>query len=218
MKRIHVLSIAIAGLIFLASCSSSKEPVGVWVNTEKIQGKSFSNIFIVVMTADIEARSVIENDLAAAAVAKGYKAVKSIDVLPPSLNDPKLPSKEDVINKVIENNCDAIFVAALLKKEDSLHYTPSKTKYAPNTHVASYGNFYGYYSNYSSALSTNAYYTVEKKYFIQSNLYDVATKEIMWSVQSKIFDPASLKDFSRIYTGSLILKLEKSTILQKRQK
>jgi len=170
------------------------------------------------MTADIEARSVIETDLAAAAIAKGFKVVKSIDASPPSLKDPKPPTKDEVLNKVKENNCDAIFVAALLKKEDSLRYTPSKTKYAPNTHAATYGNFYGYYSNYSTALSTNAYYTQEKKYFIQSNLYDVATKEIMWSVQSKIFDPASLKDFSRVYTGSLIMKLENSTILQKRKK
>jgi hypothetical protein len=51
--------------------------VGVWVNTEKIQGKSFTNIFIVVMTADIEARSVIENDLAAAAVAKDIRPLKA---------------------------------------------------------------------------------------------------------------------------------------------
>ena len=100
MKRINVLSIASAFLILLASCSTTKEPGGVWVNKEKIKGKSFSNIFIVVMTADLEARSVIENDLAVAAREKGYKAVKSIDVIPSSLKDPKLPEKEEIINKV----------------------------------------------------------------------------------------------------------------------
>src|SRR5688572_12476373 len=72
MNRLNLLAIAIAALTLFASCSATKEPAGVWVNTEKIKGKSFNKIFIVVMTADIEARSVIENDLAAAAREKGY--------------------------------------------------------------------------------------------------------------------------------------------------
>src|SRR3954464_13433570 len=117
MKRINVLSLMVTVLVLLASCSTTKEPGGVWVNKEKIKGKSFNNIFIVVMTADLEARSLIENDLAAAIREKGYKAVKSIDVIPSSLKDPKPPPKEEIINKVKENGCDAIFVSALVRNE-----------------------------------------------------------------------------------------------------
>src|SRR6188508_554052 len=134
MKRINMLTVAI-WLVLLASCSNTKEPVGVWVNKEKIQGKSFTNIFIVVMTADIQNRAVIENDLAAAAQAKGFKVVKSIDAIPPSLKDPKLPAVEEIRSKIKEHGCDAVFVSALLSNEDSLRYTPSSNVYAPTTYA-----------------------------------------------------------------------------------
>ncbi len=206
----------VASLVILASCTTANEPTGVWVNKEKIQGKSFSSVFIVVMTADIEARSIVENDLAAAAAAKGYKTVKSIDVMPPSFKDPKTPPKEDIINKVKESGCDAIFVATLLKKEDDMRYTPGSTVYSPMPTYTYTGNFYGFYSNYYPTVSTSGYYSKEKSYFMQSNLYDVATEEIMWSVQSKIFNPASLKGFSKTYTSGLIKKLENEVLLKKK--
>src|SRR5215207_6440203 len=100
MKQLNFLFVAIVCLVILASCSSTNEPAGVWVNKEKIQGKSFKNIFIVVATADIEARSVIEKDFAAAALERGYQVVKSIDAIPPSLQDPKPPTAEEVRSKV----------------------------------------------------------------------------------------------------------------------
>jgi hypothetical protein len=63
------------------------------------RGELFNKIFIVVMTANIEARAKLETDLAAAAAANGYNAVTSIDVMPPAFSDPvllqrrKLPAK-----------------------------------------------------------------------------------------------------------------------------
>lgn len=214
MKKGKLLSM-IAAVLLLASCSSSNETTGVWLNKEKLQGKSFSNVLIVVMTADIEARSLLENDLAAAAAAKGYKAIKSIDVLPPSFKDPQTPSKEDILGKVKANGCDGVFVATLLKKEEDIRYTPGTTAYSPMPYYSWSGNFYGYYSNYYPTVSTPGYYSKDKSYFIQSNLYDVATEELMWSVQSKIFNPSSLSGFSKSYTSGLVKKLEKEMLLKK---
>ena len=126
MKKDLLFPVIIAGLIF-ASCSSSKESTGVWVNKEKIQGKSFHKVFIVVLTADIDARMQLESDLAAVAIARGYEAIKSLDVITFVLSDPKAPTREEVVSKVKESGCDAVFVAALLKKEEDVHYEPGKT-------------------------------------------------------------------------------------------
>ena len=60
----------------LAACTSTKESTGVWVNKEKIKGKSFNKLFIVVMTADPEARATVENDLARVATSRGHPVVK----------------------------------------------------------------------------------------------------------------------------------------------
>ena len=57
--------------------------------------------------------------------------------------------------------------------------------------------------------------TKEKTYFMQGNLYDAASEEIMWSVQSKIFNPSSVKKFSKSYTASLVKQLEQEKLLKK---
>lgn len=54
MKRLQ-LSVILIAILFFSACSTTKYPTGVWVNKEKIQGKSFNNIFIIVISDDLEA-------------------------------------------------------------------------------------------------------------------------------------------------------------------
>jgi len=199
-----------------AACSSPKKSTGVWVNKEKIQGKSFSKIFIVVMTADPEARSTVENDIAAIATSRGHPVVKSIDVIETDIKNPKVPTKDEVVAKIKETGCDGVFVVALLKKEEAVGFTQGTTAYS----IAPYqsyggGTYTGYYTYWYPSVSTPDYYSHEKTYVMQSNLYDVASEEIMWSVQSKIFDPETLKKFSKAYTSTLIKQLEKEKLIKK---
>ncbi len=201
-----------------AACASSKEIEDVWVNKEKMQDKAYSNLFIVALTADVEVRAKLENDLAEAARQRGFKAIKSIDVLEPVLKDPKAPTKEEVVGSVRANNCDAVFIASLFKKEEGVQYTPGGTAYAIGPNYAYTGNYFGYYSYWHPTVSTPSYYSHDKNYFIQSNLYDAASEEIVCAVQSKVFNPASLNDFCKTYINTLLGQLEKDKFLKKHRK
>jgi hypothetical protein len=209
MKRI-LRSLTLISLIIFAACSASKEPTGVWVNKEKAQGKTYGSIFVVVMSADIEARAKLESDLAAAAISRGYKAVKSVDVMPPSLSDPKKPTKEEIIKTVKESGCDAVLASALLKQEEAVNYNPATTKGTLTT----YYSYTNYYSNTYSSVHTPSYYSQDKNYYMQTNLYDAASEELMFTVQSTIFNPSSLDKFSKAYTSTLIGQLKKEKILK----
>jgi hypothetical protein len=216
MKNNHCLFILSLIALLTLGCKSSKETsassTGVWVNKEKLKDKSFKSVFIVVMTADIQARLQLENDLAAVAAKRGYKFVKSSDVLPTDLKNPKLPEKDDVIAKVEASGCDAVFVASLLRKEEDVHYTPGQTTYS----LQPYNTYYpGYYSHWAPAVSEPDYFAHEKNFFMQSNLYDVASREVMWSVQSTVFSPDNLKGFSKSYTTTLVKQLEKAHAIKK---
>lgn len=211
MKNIFALLMI---TLMFSACTGPKEATGVYVNKDKIQGKSFSKIFIVVMSADPEARSTVENDIAAIATSRGHQVVKSIDLIPASIKDPKLPTKDEVVAKVKESGCDAVFVASLLKKDESVGYTQGGTAYS----IQPYQTYYtGYYTYWYPSVSTPSYYDHEKTYFMQSNLYDVASEEIMWSVQSKIFSPETIKKFSKQYTSTLIKQLEKEKLIKKQK-
>jgi hypothetical protein len=214
MKNL-VLTIKLLFLIMalsIVSCSSSKDTTatGVWVNKEKMEGKSYKAIYFIVETKDIQARQRVESDLANEAISKGYKAVKSIDVIPPTLSDPQLPSKEAIIESVKSSGCDAVFAVSLLSKEESVRYTPGVTSYTPMPYYAWTGTFGGYYDYWYPTVNSPGYYTQDKEYFIQSNLYDAASGELMLSVQSKLYNPESLNDFSKVYVSNLVKKLQQS--------
>ena len=217
MKKIVTYTIGICFLLNILACSSSKKSADVWVNKEKIESKSFHKIFITVLTLDVQARVQIEKDLAAAAEMKGYKVVKSIDVMPPSFKDLKIESKETIIEKVTENNCDAVFTIALIKQEDAIDYTPGGTHYAANTYNTMGGNFFGYYDSYVyyQTTTTTGSYNKDKNYFMESNLYDTESKTLMLSVHSNIFNPSSLAHFSQIFTKDLVKKIEKLGLVKK---
>src|SRR5690349_12253410 len=108
MKKVYLLLVMVVTVIF-SDCTSPREITGVWINKEKVKDKSYSNIFIIVMTADIQARVRLESDIANLVTAKGLKAVKSVDVMPFDIDNPKLPSKEDIVSKVKASGCDAVF-------------------------------------------------------------------------------------------------------------
>ena len=214
MEKLYTVSAMIIAVI-LAACSTPKKTDGVWVNEEKIKGKSFSNIFIIVMTADVQARVKLEGDLAHVATSRGLKAVESIDVMPVDIHNPKMPSKDEVVSKVKASGCDAVFVASLLKLEESVDHSPGSTAYAQMPYYSHSGNYYGYYSNWYPTVSTPSYYSHDKTYFMQSNLYDVASEEIMWSVKSEVFSPVDIDKFSKSYTKTLISKLKDAKLLRK---
>ena len=215
MKRIYGLRFLAFAFIF-AACSTTKQSTGVWVNKEKAQGKSFNNFFILVMTANIQARVQLEKDLEALAVSRGLKATKSIDVMPPNLDDPKkVPTKEELVSKVKASGCDAVFMVGLLSKDESVRYTPSTSAYTVTPYYSYTGSYYGYYSNWYSTAYTSSYYTQEKSYFMETNLYDVASEEIMWSAQSEVFTPSDLPHFSRSYIQTLMKQLDKENLLKK---
>jgi len=210
------LIVIFSASLLLAACSTPKESTGVWVNKEKIKGKSFNKLFIVVMTADPEARSTFENDLAAVAASRNHPVVKSIDVIETNIKDPKVPTKDEVVAKIKETGCDGVFVATLLKKEEAVNFTQGTTAYSVAPYASYAGTTYtGYYTYWYPSVSTPDYYSHDKTYIMQSNLYDVASEEVMWSVQSKIFDPETLKKFSKAYTSTLVKQLEKEKLIKK---
>jgi len=96
MKNFSVLTIVAFVITLVCSCSSS-QLTGVWVNKEKMEQKSYKKIFVLAQTADIQARKAVEDALVAKAKDRGFELVSSISIMPPSLSNPEIPSKESVI-------------------------------------------------------------------------------------------------------------------------
>ncbi len=210
MIKMKIGSLYLLFAFALSSCSSSSMRImATWINQKDMPAPQPGKhkIFIFAMTQNYDAQLNIENDLAAAAEAKGIKTVKSIDAFGPIVTVDALP-KTDVLLKAIRDlGCDAIFTIAVVDEQEKTHYVQGGASggFVP---YAGYGSYYSGYYAYSPAFYSPGYYTTSKTYFIESNLFNATTEKLLISMQSKVVDPPAITKSSQQYTQMLVTELQ----------
>lgn len=220
MKRIQAfvvpMMLAFGAALLYSSCAPSIRMTTSWVNQENPVREAHKSVFLMVLTDNLEMRSLLENNLYNAATANGIKAYKSLDVLGPISGLQKDMIKDEVVlNKIKEKGSETVFTVALVDEKSETRYVPGSTVvFAPYPHYGYYGRFNDYY-NYSSVTYTRGYFKSDKTYFIESNLYDVATQNILLSIQSRAENPSAIKKESKAYTKLLVKELKQLGMLKK---
>ena len=183
---------AIASLV--THCGPSQKVTSSWRNPEYTAGKRYGKVFIAALTNRQNARMVIEDALAATAVAQGIQAVKSHDVFKPSFTQETTPSREAMMAKVKELGCDLIFTNTLVERKSEVRYVPGSV-YAP---FPGYGfRFRGYYNYWYPFIYDPGYYTTDRRYSMEGTLFEADSETMIWSVQTESYNPESLERFSK---------------------
>lgn len=223
-----IVLFAIAATLSFSACGPSVKTTASWVNREKIPAEPYKTIFIIALTENLDAKQLFENELAKAAEARGLKAFKSIDAFGPVGIKEIAPHKKYFDQKLKDLGCETIFTLALVDAQSETRYVPgSVTVYAPYGYggyggyggfggYGTYGGFGGYYGYSTAVMSSPGYYTTDKTYFLESNLFDVKTEEILLSIQSKADNPGSLQKASKEYTQTLMDEVKKLGLNRKK--
>jgi len=219
MLRI-LTGITICGIIiFNTGCKTTKSSVDViasWVNKDSITPKkTYSSVFITVLTQNMTVRSSLERDLAAAATANGIKAVQSLAVLTPVTGVADSVILEAFGRMVKKSGCETVLLVSLLDSKSDTKYVPGHN-YNPYPYYGYYGTFYGYYAQTYNTISTPGYYETNNTYYIESNLYDVETQGILFSIQTKAVNPDDITKSSQKFTSTLIEEIKRNGFLKKK--
>jgi hypothetical protein len=198
-------------LVLLSSCKPSQRILTAWVNPER-PVKKYTTVFIGALIQRSDIKFAIEDDLGTAASAKGFKVVKGYELFPPNFNQDNMRDKELVLKVISNKGCDVILTIAVIDHKSEVRYV-SGTSYSPYGGYGPYGaygaGFYGYYSYWGPTLYQPGYYTENKTYFIEANAFDVETHAMIWSVQSKAYNPEGIEKSSKEYTAILMQQFEK---------
>ncbi len=208
----HITIIVIAAL-YLAGCTPATQITGSWKNANTTPSSSIQRILVTALTGRTNARQAVENDIAEALQAKGYETVKSIDIMPPTLSGGTTPDQDALLSKIGESDVDAILTVALVDKETESRYVPGSYGYAPMPRFGYYGTFWGYYANWYPMMRDPGYYQEDKVYFIETNLYDATTQQLLWSAQSETYNPKSLPGFAKEFSEVVVSRLEQDAVL-----
>jgi hypothetical protein len=186
----------------------SQEATTVWLNPARSGLQRYTSVFILAMTRNSGARIIVEKDLATVAIERGLKATRSVDLYPKGLWDESGPATKEIMwARIKAQGCDAIYTVSLLDVKSTKCYMPGPNAYAPYTQDPSYGSFGAYYASVQEIVSSPGYYTTKRTYFLEGNVFDAATGDIQWSMQSIAYDPPDLEFFGKEYARLLVDQL-----------
>jgi hypothetical protein len=197
--------------IFLNSCSPATEITGSWKSTQ-LNNQVYNSVVVAALTDNIQTRQVIENNLQQELQARGIKATKSIDLFPPTMMREEGTDAEALMQRITGDGHDAILTVAVVDEKTETRYVPGTT-YTPATRFNWYGTFRGYYNYWRPVLYDPGYYKEENIYFLESNLYDAESDQLLWSAQSRSYNPSSLGSFAETFAEITVAKMRKDNVL-----
>lgn len=209
MKTVNWLLLLIPTLA--VCCSPSTVITASWKSTTA-KSQPYSRIIVAALKSNTIAKETVENDIATI-LGTSTEILKSISEFPPDISNSDT-DKVAIMNKVKNKNIDAILTISLVNKETDTRYIPGRAPYNPVNGYPYYDNFWGYYSYWYPNTFNQGYYIEDKVYFIETNLYDVKTEKLIWSAQSKTYNPLDLKTFSKEYSTLIAKKLKQDGLIK----
>ncbi|WP_419700931.1 hypothetical protein [Mucilaginibacter sp. NFX135] len=211
----QAIFLLLAGL--LTACGTTTMITGSW-RKDNATANGYQNIFVAAMTSNIPVKQAVENGLEQQLREKGLTIEKSVDVFPPSFSTQTGAKRELVLSKIQKTGADGILTIALLRKETESRYIPGGAYYNPGLRFGYYHRFWNYYSNWSPYIYAPGYYDQQKVYYLETNLYDAKTEELIWAAQSKTYDPTNLDSFLKGYIKAIETQMIKDGLINANQK
>jgi hypothetical protein len=196
--------------LLLMSCYSTSHITGSWKSPKQSE-KTYKTIFVAALTGNTIAKSTIETNLAQMFDKYGVSAAKSIDEFPPTFSKDSV-SKEALMQRVRKKGSEAILTISLLKKETESRYTSGT--YAPMGRWGYYGSFGGYYNYWYPYAYSDTYYTKDEVYYLETNLYDSSSEELIWSAQSQTYSYDGLATHSKEFSKMIGEQMKKDGVLK----
>jgi len=216
--------------LFVFSCATKKiTNTACWVNQDKKNNK-YSNIYVLGMLKTNYNNIIVEGEMASMAKQRGIETTRNYDVQPVTEVNAEM-RKDLALMKIKQYNCDAICTIGVKNINSESRYvggsTLSVSGYMP---YGSYGGYYNqfpsYYTDYYGHTGAGGYYssgTVElnpghvetdKTYFVECNLFDSKSYELLFSIQSEAFNPQDIEKVSKEYCAAIFKTLEKEGVIK----
>jgi hypothetical protein len=194
--------------VFLLQGCGSTRVAGVWKKSD-FTGGPFQKILVVGLAKDNRNKSIWEDIMSEQLRKAGVNAITSADGFP---GDADI-TKEEIVDYVIKNEMDGVLVTRVVNIiEEQAYYPPaggySGAYYGGNTY-RHYNNFGTYYDTVYKPGHTATFTSV----YLETNLYDTATQNLIWSMSSDTFDPSSTDKLAQSVSTEVVKSLQKDNLI-----
>lgn len=207
--KTSVYAILFAAFLF-ASCTTSRI-TNSW-KAEEQPTTHFKKILVLglLRETDRNFQMKMENHMVDDLKEKGIVAVSALQEMGPKTFEGL--TETQALEKIKNSGFDAVLTIVMLDKEKERRYIPGHTYYSPFGWY--YNRFWGYYGTMYHRIYEPGYYVSSTKYFWESNLYDMNSQKLVYSVQSETFDPSSSETLGHEYGQMIINDMIEKGILK----
>lgn len=199
-------------MFLLISCSSTEITSSWKAQNANVSGYKKILVLGIFNDNDRSWTEQIENELTNQIGGLGYETVSALKLYGPKAFENM--TEEDIVNKLKSSRFDAVFTTAMLDVSSQETYRPGRVSVQPVGVV--YNRFGRYYRTVYDQVYQPGYYTTSTQYFLESNLYDLNSGALKYSVQGKTFNPSSTGSLSKDYGKQLLKDMRKKNVLIKR--
>lgn len=199
-------------LLLVAEACTTSRITSSW-KAENTVPQKYNKVMVLglIREADRTIQENMENHLVGDLQELGYTAVSSLKEYGPRTFNKM--DEEAAIAAIKNNGVDAVLTIVLLDKQKERKYITSTIYYSP------YGYYHNYFWSYRTALYHRiyepGYYVTNTKYFWESNLFDMRTQKLVYSVQTQSFDPANSESLGHEYGQMIVQDMVKNNVIKK---
>ncbi|MEN8117732.1 MAG: hypothetical protein ABFS16_12175 [Bacteroidota bacterium] len=205
----HLILVLIAAILF-AGCGSSTKLINSWSDKESTP-KQYEKMAVAVLFPNSSNRYVTEQAVVEQLKEKGIVAMPTYDLFPLAgrageivkLMEDSEAIKTKVKTKVKENNIDALMIITVFNKTTEERWVNDRgpgiggTGYY-GTPYAVPGAYYDYYAYSFGTIYDRGYFVDDVTYFVECNLYDVASEKLLWRAQTKSTNIESVEEEAKV--------------------
>lgn len=211
MKNIKWFVGALA-IFTIISCNGT-QVISSYKN-EKVAAKDYKKILVLGIFQQKERalRQEAEMQLVNRLIEQGYNASSAMKDFGPKAFEKV--TEDQLAANLKTSGYDAVITTALLDKKDERNYQQGTSRIQP---VGVFYNRFGrYYSTVYDRVYQPGYYTKSTDYFLESNLYDIVSGDLLYSVQTKSYDPSSATSLAIDNSKKVVKDLKDKGVLVKK--
>mgnify|MGYP001627180184 CR=1 FL=1 len=206
-------------LIFAASCSPSTRIIGSWTSPDK-DTAGYDDLFVAAVVDNVQIRQVVEDEMQSQLNGRNIQSRTSISAIKPDFWSSEELDKDAIIKIIGESKHDGILTMTLIDQTSEERYVPGAMMGGPMMMGPSWGwrgNFGGYWGMQHGLMMNPGYVVNDRKYFVEINLYDADSQQLVWSGQSKTINPESVDAFAPEFVKIVLNRMEEEGVIGKRQ-
>ncbi len=177
MKKKHGMIAALVILV-LTGCGPTAQLVTSWRDPNvTIDSKNLNKFLVAALLKDQSARRTVEDQMASIVKDKAVQSYKEFGT--GALN----PDDASYNQKLKNEGFDGVVVMRLIDVKNS-------TRYVPGSSPVYYRTWNGYWGASWNSFYDPGYYTTDKTYKVEVNVYSLKSGNLIWTGTTKTVDPS----------------------------